>query len=330
MTKPITILITGAPGFIGSHFVEAVLKTTDWTIVGLDRIDATSTLQRVLELDAYRANYERFRFVWHDLRAPINDQVKRQIGEIDHVVHLAAGTHVDRSIADPSAFVLDNVLGTCHLLEWARTANLRSFVHYSTDEVYGSAPPGVNYREDQPFRSGNPYAATKAGAVELGQSYANTFGVPVITTFSMNVFGERQAVEKLIPLVIRKILRGETIAVHADSTRTKPARRGYLHARNAWNAVRFLIDHGVPGDRYHIPCDVELDVVEVIERVGRILDRAPLYTLVDFHSSRPGHDLRYGLDGSKLTSMGFAQPVNFEDSFERTVRWFASHPEWLT
>lgn len=329
---PVNVLITGASGFIGSHFVEAILKTTDWNVIGLDRLDETSTLQRITATDAYRANRGRFVFVWHDLRSPINEMVAQAmytLGRIDIVLHLAAGTHVDRSIANPAGFVLDNVLGTCHLLEWARAHAPRLVVHFSTDEVFGSAPDGVAYREGDAFRPGNPYSATKAAAVDLADSYANTYGLPIVTTFCMNVIGERQHPEKYVPLLVKKILSGERVYVHADPSRTQPARRSYIHARNVWNAVRFLIDRGIPGQRYNIVGDRELDCLELAQLVAQVLDRPLDAQLVDFHSSRPGHDLRYALDGTKLAAMGFSQPVTFEDSLRRTVEWFAGNPQWL-
>jgi dTDP-glucose 4,6-dehydratase len=323
------VLLTGAPGFIGSHFVEAILKTTDWSIVGLDRIDGTSTLQRILTLDAYREHRDRFRFVWHDLRAPINPTVAADIGEIDVALHLAASTHVDRSITDPASFVLDNVLGTCHLLEWAREHPVTKFIQFGTDEAYGVAPDGVAFRELDPYRSRNPYAATKAGAAELAASYHNTYGVPVVMTACVNAIGERQSPEKYLPLLIRKILLGETIQIHSDVTKTRPARRIYIHARNIWNVIQFLIGAGQPGERYNIAGDREMDCLELAQQVGGLLDREVKYELTDVHSSRPGHDLAYRLDGGKLLAMGFSQPVTFEASLKRTVGWFRDNPKWL-
>lgn len=324
------VLLTGACGFIGSHFVEAILKTTQWQVVGLDRIDETSTLERVRETDAYRAQRERFTFVWHDLRSPINPEVSRAIGEVDLVLHLAAGTHVDRSIVDPPGFVLDNIVGTCHLLEWIRRANHRPLtLHFSTDEVFGEAPDGAAYVEDDRFRPRNPYSATKAGAVELADSYANTYGLPIITTLCMNVIGERQSVEKVVPKFTRQILTGETVIIHADPSKTYAARRSYIHARNVWNAVRFVIERGQPGERYNITGDRELDALELAQMITRILDRPLRHELVDFHTDRPGHDLRYALSGAKLAAMGLAQPVSFTESLAKTVKWFANHPQWL-
>lgn len=331
------VLLTGACGFIGSHFVEAILKTTSWTVIGLDRIDETSSLERIRDTRAYQSHRERFEFVWHDLRSPINASIASAIGNIDIVLHLAASTHVDRSIADPPAFVMDNVLGTAHLLEWARQRQqhelrqrVKLFVNFSTDEVFGSAPDGVAFAEEDPFRPGNPYAASKAAAVELVESYANTYNVPIVTTFCMNVIGERQHPEKYLPLLVRKILIGEMVTIHADPTRTKPARRNYIHARNVWNVIYFLLNEDTPlPARINIAGDRETDCLELAEMVAEILGKPLHYAMVDFHSSRPGHDLRYALTGTRLADLGFHQPVTFSQSLERTVKWFERHPSWL-
>lgn len=324
------VLVTGMCGFIGSHFAEAILKTTDWHLVGLDRLDQTSTLHRLSETDAFRQHADRLTFVWHDLKAPINEFVAAEIGAVDTILHLAASTHVDRSIVDPASFVLDNVLGTCHLLEWARhVPSLRILINFSTDEVFGHAPVGIAYRENDRYRSGNPYSASKAGAEELCVAYHNTYKLPVVTTHCMNAIGERQHFEKYVPLLIRKILLGEKILIHSDPTRTKPASRFYIHARNIWNAVAFLIERGQPGEKYNICGDREVDCLEMAKLVAGILERPFTHELVDVHSERPGHDPRYGLDPTKLRDMGFRQPVTFEESLRRTVKWFEANPRWL-
>jgi len=329
---PTRVLITGASGFIGSHFVEAILKTTKWEVVGLDRIDETSTLERILATDAYREHAHRFTFVWHDLRAPINESVARAIGYVDVVIHLAASTHVDRSITDAQTFVMDNVLGTCHLLEWARHMPLELFVNFSTDEVFGPAPAGWAFHEHDPFRPANPYSASKAAAVELADSYRNTHRIPVVTTFCMNAIGERQHPEKFVPLLVKRILRGLVVTIHADPTRTQPARRSYIHARNIWKAIQFLIAQPrnlVVGERFNITGEREVDCLELAQLVAQIIGKPLHYELVDFHSDRPGHDLRYALNGDKLARLGFVPPVSFEESLERTVQWFVANPEWL-
>lgn len=327
------VLITGMCGFAGHHVASYLLDETDWDLVGLDRIDATSSLHRLKEIPDWPQQAKRVSFVWHDLRAPLNPVVDTQIGKVDVVLHLAASTHVDRSITDPLSFVQDNVMGTAHILEWARGRTLDLFVNFCTDEVFGPAPNGVAYKEWDRFHPGNPYAAAKCGAAVLGEAFHNTYKTPVVTTFTMNLIGERQHPEKFVPLVIGKVLRGERIYVHADPTRTIPGSRTYLHARNVGAALRFLINNmpaRLPfGERVNIVGERELSNLEVAQRVASILEKPLDYALVDFHSSRPGHDLRYALDGSLLASLGYTHPQNLDASLVRTVRWYVDHPEWL-
>jgi len=323
------VLITGGAGFIGHHLVEHILRNTDWEIVTLDRLDCSGNLGRLPEIRDWDKHRSRVRFVWHDLKAPISHQIAHQIGPVNIILHLAAGTHVDRSIEDPTLFVMDNVLGTVNLLEYARRLPLQRFLYFSTDEVFGPAPEATAYKEWARYNSGNPYAATKAGAEELCVAYANTYRVPVLITHCMNVFGERQHPEKWIPKLIRAVRDGTTVKIHADPTKTKPGSRFYIHARNVAAAVLFVLEHGEPGDKYNIVGEREVDNLELAELVAKHVGRKLSYELVDFHSSRPGHDLRYALDGSKLAAMGWKLPVAFEKSLERVVTWTLEHPRWL-
>lgn len=325
------ILLTGGAGFIGHHVLADLLRHTDAEVVCLDRLDDSGTLNRIAAVlhDVGIVTGRRVRVVFHDLKAALNASVRQAIGPIDTIYHLAAGSHVDRSIADPMPFIYDNVVGTGHLLEYARSLDtLDRLVYFSTDEVFGPAPVGVAYREWDRYRSGNPYAATKAGAEELCLAWANTYGLPVLVTHCMNVFGERQAPEKFIPLVIRQVLAGQTVTIHADPTRTRPGSRFYIHARNVAAAVRFVLAHGTPGEKYNIVGEREVDNLRLASVIAEVIGQPLHFELVDFHGSRPGHDLRYALDGSRLAAMGWRLPVTFEDSLAKTVRWTVAHPEW--
>jgi dTDP-glucose 4,6-dehydratase len=326
----VRVLITGGAGFLGHHFAEHILRNTDWEIVSLDRLDTSGNLNRLVDLPIWHQEKRRVRIVWHDLKAAINGQLSQQIGHVDYVLHLAAGSHVDRSIEDPIPFVLDNVLGTAHLLEWARRQDqLLRFIYFSTDEVFGPAPTGVFYKEWDRYKSGNPYAATKAGAEELCLAWQNTYRMPIMISHAMNCIGQRQAVEKMVPSTIRKVLAGETVIIHADPTCTIPGSRFYIHARNVADATLFILDRGEPGEKYNIVGEREVNNLELAQMIADIIGKPLKYELVNFHSSRPGHDLRYALDGSKLAEMGWKPPVHFEKSLEKTVRWTVEHPEWL-
>lgn len=330
MTK---ILITGAAGFIGHHFTEHIIKNTDWEIVALDRLNyASKGWERLRDIDIY--DDIRVRSIACDLAEPISVGIRCEIergGKPDYIVHMAAETHVDRSIENARPFVRANVMGTLSILEYAQTLdNLAQYIYFSTDEVFGPAPDGVLYKEWDRYDSGNPYAATKAAGEELSLAFANTHGIPTLVTHTMNAFGERQHPEKFIPLVIRRVLNGETVMIHSNADKTKAGSRFYVHARNVSAALFFLLNSrtflrekvNIRGEEEMNNLDLALFIADV---VGKELD----YEMIDFHSTRPGHDLRYSLDGERLESMGFKFPKTFEDSLIRTIEWTLDHPEWI-
>lgn len=330
-------LITGGAGFIGHHLVQYLLEKTDWELVLLDRLDLSGTLSRIAELPAIEsgAARNRIRFVYHDFKAPISEHTAARIGDVEYILHLGASTHVDRSIADPLLFVTDNVVGTANLLEHARTQkNLKCFVNFSTDEVFGPAPEGYAHREDEAYRPSNPYSASKAGAASMGYAYHITYKLPVITTYAMNNFGERQHPEKLVPKTIRSVLRGEPMPIFAtiDPTTgwaTAIGSRYWIHCRNTASAVLFLLRHGVPGESYNIVGSDELTNLEMAERIARIVGKPLIPEFVDFHKTRPGHDRRYALDGTKLKTLGWVPEVAFEDSLRNTVEFSLRNSQWI-
>ncbi len=327
------VLLTGIDGFIGHHIAEGIMKDTDWEVVGMSRIDGASTVQRLYDMDEWREGRrfkDRIRFVFHNLRSPVNEYVAYQVGHIDYILHLAASTHVDRSIDAPMEFVMDNVVGTCNLLDYARALpNKPLFVYFSTDEVFGPAPAGVAYKEWDRYNSGNPYSATKAGGEELALAYQNTYKLPTIITHTMNVFGERQHPEKFFPKVIKSVLKGDTVTIHSNKDKTKAGSRFYIHARNVAEALMFLLKNYKDGDKYNIVGEKEVDNLTLAQGIAKVIGKPLKYEMVDFHSSRPGHDLRYALDGTKLKEMGFEYPKTFEQSLEKTINWYLDHPEWL-
>jgi dTDP-glucose 4,6-dehydratase len=276
------VLITGMTGFIGHHIAEYFLANTDWHLVGLERFGHAGTPQRLAHVLTSADYRKRVSLVWHDLRSPLNDFVKRDIGEVQLIFHLAASTHVDRAIADPLAFVYDNVVGTCNLLEFARLQpSLERFFYFSTDEVFGPAPVGVAYREWDRYRSANPYAATKAGAEELVLAFENTYHVPAVITHTMNVFGERQHPEKFIPLATRCCLQGRTLLIHADRSRTVPGSRYYIHGRNVAAALLYLASRGVPGEKYNIVGEREVSNLELAQVIAASVKKTGTRKRVD-------------------------------------------------
>lgn len=324
------LLITGGMGFVGSHVIEGVLKETNWDIVILDRLDISGNISRVTSMDIWEKEKSRIKFVWWDLKAELNSFVKNEIGDVDYVWHLAASSHVDRSIDDPMSFVMDNVVGTTNLLLFAKELkNLKQFIYFSTDEVFGPAPAGVDYKENDRYDSGNPYAASKAGAEELCMAFQNTYKMPIIVTHCMNIFAEKQHPEKYIPMVINKVLKGETVTVHSNEDKTKAGSRFYIHARNVCNALLFLVEKGVSGEKYNLVGEKEVDNLELAQLIANRVGKELKYEMVDFHSSRPGHDLRYSLSGEKMLSLGWELPKTFEESLNKTIDWYLEHPEWF-
>ena len=323
------ILITGACGFTGHHFVEHVLKDTDWEIVALDKLTyASQGYDRLRDINVF--DERRMLILGADFSQPLSEGVKREIGKVNYIIHLGAETHVDRSIENPELFVTANVLGTMHVLNFARSiSSLEWFVYFSTDEVFGPAPDAVRFKEWDRYNSTNPYAATKAGGEELALAYANTYHLPVFITHTMNIFGERQYPEKFIPKVIKAVLAGEKVFIHADPTRTKPGSRFWIHARNVADAILFLLKRAQYREKYNIVGEQEVNNLELAEFIADMIGRPLHYELVDFHSSRPGHDLRYALDGLKLASLGWSVPMSLKGSLSKTIHWTLENRRWL-
>lgn len=326
MTK---VLLTGGAGFVGHHFVNHLLVSTDWEIIVLDKLNyASSGLDRLRDINVFDEN--RVLILTSDFTKPIEEGLAKEIGDVDYIFHLGAETHVTNSIKDPEPFVMSNVIGTMRILDLARKINdLKKIIYFSTDEVFGPAPKGVNFKEWDRYNSTNPYSASKAGGEELSLAYANTYGLPLIITHTMNVFGERQHPEKFIPMVINKILNNEKITIHSDPTKTIPGSRFWIHARNVSAAIMFLLDKGKNRDKYNIVGEKEVNNLEMAQFIAKILGRKLKYELVDFHSSRPGHDLRYALDGTKMRDIGWKIPISFEQSLEKTIRWGLNNPKWF-
>jgi dTDP-glucose 4,6-dehydratase len=325
----IKVMVTGGCGFVGHHLIEQILKNTDWNVVVLDRLSyASEGFDRLRDIKCF--DMKRVMVLTADFTHPIGSGLAREIGEVDYIYHLGAETHVDRSIDHPEEFVLVNVLGTTRLLQFARQQkHLKKFFYFSTDEVFGPAPNGVAYKEWDRYNSGNPYSASKAGGEELCLAFGNTYGLPIAITHCMNIFGERQFPEKFIPLVIKAALSGDKVLIHSDRSRTIPGSRFWIHARNVAAAVLFLTEHAGVQEKYNIVGEKEMDNLSIAQFIASTLERPLNYELVDFHSSRPGHDLRYALDGSKMAAMGWSIPMSFEQSLEKTIRWYLANPRWL-
>lgn len=323
------ILLTGICGFIGHHLTEHILLNTDWEVVGIDKLTyASNGFERLRDTGCL--DNKRLSVFCADFINPISFGLAKELGDIDYIVHLGAETHVDNSITNPEPFVFANVVGTMRVLDYARTLkNLKKFIYFSTDEVFGPAPKDINYKEWDRYNTTNPYSAAKAGGEELCLAYANTYKLPIIISHCMNAFGERQHPEKYIPSTINKILQGETVTIHSDPTCTKAGTRFYIHCRNISAATLFLLNNGQARDKYNIVGEKEVDNLILAETIAKIIRKPLIYQMVNFHGSRPGHDLRYGLDGSKMKEMGWVIPKDFESSLEKTINWYLNNRKWL-
>ncbi len=324
------ILITGGCGFIGHHFVEHVCKSTDWDIIIIDRLSyASNGFERLRDTDTL--NDKRIKVYTCDLILPLSEGIIKEIGEVDYIVHMAAETHVDNSIKTPELFLDNNIKSTFNLLEYARNhlPNLKTFFYFSTDEVFGPALGDTLYKEWDRHKPTNPYSASKSAAEQICIAYENTYKTPLMIVNVMNAFGERQHVEKFIPLCMKKLLNNEKIYIHSYPDKKTAGTRFYIHGRNIAAAVLFLIKNGEIGEKYNISGEKEVSNLEMAQYIAKFMNKELDYEMVDFHSDRPGHDLRYGLDGSKLFNMGFKLPLNFEESLRKTVEWTLDNQKWL-
>lgn len=351
MTK---ILLTGASGFVGSHVLRHLLTSTDWQIVAPVSFRHKGLSDRLVSaLDGQ--DWSRVDIVTVDLTAPISSLTALKFGSPDYILNVASESHVDRSIDEPADFIHNNVQLITSLLDYARTLpNLRAFLQVSTDEVYGPAQDGEAHREwVDVIKPSNPYSASKAAQEAIAFSYWRTYDVPLIVSNTMNIIGETQDTEKFFPKTLQAVLAGEEVQIHA-SPDGKIGSRFYLHARNQADGLLHLLRKvedltpplpvegtreleslrysggGTVPPRYHIVGEREVDNLELANMIADAANKPLHYKLVDFHSSRPGHDLRYALDGNKIKSIGWAAPLPLDASVKSIVDWTMAHPEWLT
>ncbi len=320
----IRALVTGGAGFIGSHFLHVMLQRhPGWNWHVLDGLRYSSSLDRLADLRG------RITLHWHDLRARIPDHLRQQLRSVDYVFHFAAETHVDRSLVEPAPFVEANIMGTFHVLEYLRTGyqEPKMLFYISTDEVYGPAEIGQDHTEDAPHRPSNPYSASKAAAEDLCYAWNRSMDVPVIVTNTMNNVGETQHPEKFLPKILRALRGGGEIKVHGSPD--EPGMRKYLYAGDHADALDFLLREGRRGEKYNVVGAEEVTNIEMVQRLEKITGAKARMRFVDFHSTRPGHDLRYSLDGSKMAALGWTPPTPLDDALRRMVRWYEENPEWL-
>lgn len=327
-------MITGAAGFVAHHVVAYFLKHTDYDIVTVDRLDFSGNLNRLSEIlkDFDENTKKRVKVVHHDLKAEFNEYVCQKLGDVNIIFHMAAASHVTRSIKYPVEFVNDNIIGTVNVLEYARKLkNLERMIHFSTDEVFGPAVDDTPFSEWDRFNACNPYSASKAAAEEMCVAYENTYNLPIYITHTMNIYGERQSDEKYIPMITKKIFNGEKVTIHQDSKTGKIGSRCYLHAQDVADALLFLLNlkdvkkpeghRGGKCNKFNISSSDELNNLQVAQMVAKAMGKELNYELVDPNIDRPGHDFRYLISGNYLRSLGWSKKIPAEEGITNVVQY---------
>lgn len=334
-----SILITGGAGFIGSNLVNRWLRAQSDSIVNLDKLTYAGNMASLAGV----ADDPRHHFVQGDICDTHRVQDLLQRHNVRAVVHLAAETHVDRSIHGPGEFIRTNVTGTFRLLDAARTyweslpANQRDrfrFINVSTDEVFGSlGSDDAPFSEHSIYQPNSPYSASKAAADHLARAYFHTYGLPVITTHCSNNYGPRQFPEKLIPLLVLNGLRGQSLPVYGDGGNI----RDWLFVDDHCDALWRILEDGVPGETYNIGGNCEMANIDVVhavcDRLDAVCPEAPTVPhsgLIEFVPDRPGHDRRYAIDASKLhDQLGWQPRENFESGLCKTLDWYLRNSGWI-
>ncbi len=329
------MLVTGGCGFIGANFVKYLLKESDFTgrIVNVDKLTYAGNPENLTDIE--KDYKDRYIFI----KADICDGSKMtEIFEqyrIDSVCHFAAESHVDRSIVKPDAFIQTNIIGTFKLLESARIHQSRMllFHHISTDEVYGSLGREGYFKETTPYKPNSPYSASKASSDHLVRAYYKTYGLPMTISNCSNNYGPYQFPEKLIPLIILNALEGKSLPVYGDGRNV----RDWLYVKDHCIAIWTIMKNGTPGETYNVGGNSELENIKLVEMICDILDEknklndgSSRRDLITFVKDRPGHDLRYAIDFSKLNKkLNWSPEASLETGIHDTIQWYMDNREWV-
>jgi dTDP-glucose 4,6-dehydratase len=308
------LLVCGGAGFIGSNFVRLRIRDEGDEVVVLDKLTYAGREENLVEF----AGDPRYSFVRAGIEDP--EAVAAAMEGVDAVVNFAAETHVDRSIAEPDAFVTTHAQGTYVLLEAARARGVR-YLQVSTDEVYGSIEEG-SFTESSPLQPSSPYSATKTGADLLVSSYFHTYGLETLICRGSNNYGPYQYPEKLIPLMILNALHGDRLPVYGDGQQV----RNWLYVEDFGRGIGHVLAHGVPGEVYNVGGPDECPNLEVVERIIELTGASR--ELIQYVADRPGHDRRYSLGSEKVRALGWEAQVRFQEGLERTVDWYRDNRAW--
>jgi dTDP-glucose 4,6-dehydratase len=328
------ILITGGAGFIGSHVVRRmVTRYPEYQIINLDALTYAGNLENIRDIE----KSPNYRFVKGDITDTYFIDSLFKTHGFDGVIHLAAESHVDRSITDPLAFVRTNILGTMNLLSASKTAwqgqfEGKRFYHISTDEVYGTLGVTGLFTEETPYDPNSPYSASKASSDHFVRAYGETYGLPYVLTNCSNNYGPNHFPEKLIPLCIHNIIQEKPLPIYGDGKYT----RDWLYVIDHAIAIDLVFHEGKNHETYNIGGFNEWQNIDLVRMLCKIMDRKLGRTagtsekLITFVKDRPGHDLRYAIDATKINrELGWKPSVTFEQGLEQTVDWFLANSEWL-
>ncbi len=313
------VLVTGGCGFIGSNFIRYLLHSDpEVRIINLDKLTYAGNLANLSDL----ANHPRYRFVRGDITD--RETVRSVVAGVDVVINFAAESHVDRSIHDSGPFLRTNVLGTQTLLDAVREFRIPRFVQISTDEVYGSLGPTGYFTEETPLAPNSPYSASKAAADLLVRSYHHTFGVPALITRCSNNYGPYQFPEKLIPLFITNLLNDQPVPVYGTGSNI----RDWIHVLDHCRAIDLVWRHGRVGEVYNVGGECERTNLQITHALLAALGKPT--SLIRFVKDRPGHDLRYAIDCTKIKrELGWQPQIGFEDGLRETIRWYQQNLDWV-
>ena len=330
-----TAIITGAAGFVGSNALRYFLDNTDMNFIVIDSFKHKGDSLRLQEIKYP----DRVKIYTHDLTTQFSDAAIKSFGDIDAILNIASESHVDRSISDPVPFVENNVKLALTMAELGIKLKPRIFLNMGTDEVFGPALNGQFHHEWDIHKPSNPYAASKSAQDQILFSYWRCYGLPLVMTHTMNIFGPMQDKEKFIPMLISNIFHEKNVTIHGRDGDI--GSRMYLHVDNLADAWLFLMQNTTPTkymdnhhldqrpDSYNITGLEEIDNLTLAKIVADLLGKELKFKLLDFHSARPGHDRRYALDGSKIKQLGWSHPFTLRKSLEDTINWTLNNEVWM-